>query len=574
MFGTTDKRDFKIIDHPLFGPVIQDITEINFESAKQVLKKLNEAESKRHFAITAMNDHSSRSHVIVRLTIESRKVLPGRPCTPMKREWANDEKPTLISTLNLVDLAGSESSTKSNTQGQTRKEGNAINLSLLTLGTVIAALTEKKKDQFIPYRNSNLTRLLQSALGGNAKTILITCISPAEGNRIESNNTLKFATRARLVVNAAKRNEFSGDNKSMMAKLAYQAAEIERLQQQLAASIELGFNPEMGSGQRESLKARAATASKNIRSLRFLLINGPKISKSLKQNGMAHIAKKIQNDIKDAVMCRRELSGILEEHAHVLNTYLPKETDLATRIDTVMMLNDSGVVGTGDVDDPYEGISALPAETLDSLDFGDSEEMQEKLENIMFGQEEFRMIAVARIRALEGECAELVNKDKANAKHVNELKNTIFDVQEQVKKLTQSESLLHRTIDDLRATHQVEKDLQLHQAEQAQHKMQEVMAKLDSTEHALQSRIHDNMSKDTEIEKLKTQCEQLNKDLNSSIASRKAYEEETTRARQEMKAQMEKLRGRSTVALVVDNSYFLVQETCTSCSVRAERRPR
>ena len=82
------------------------------------------------------------------------------------------------STLNLIDLAGSERVSKTGATGQRLKEGNAINKSLLTLGTVIYKLSEGGKGH-IPFRDSKLTRLLSSSLGGNAKTAVVVTISPA-----------------------------------------------------------------------------------------------------------------------------------------------------------------------------------------------------------------------------------------------------------------------------------------------------------------------------------------------------------------------------------------------------------
>lgn len=84
----------------------------------------------------------------------------------------------------FVDLAGSERAKKTGATGATLKEGININMGLLELGNVISALStiEKKQDQFITYRNSKLTRILQECLGGNSNTYMIACVSPAESN--------------------------------------------------------------------------------------------------------------------------------------------------------------------------------------------------------------------------------------------------------------------------------------------------------------------------------------------------------------------------------------------------------
>jgi kinesin family protein 4/21/27 len=108
----------------------------------------------------------------------------------------------MIAKFHFVDLAGSERAKKTGATGATMKEGININKSLLSLGNVISALTdETKKDKHVPYRDSKLTRILQDSLGGNSRTSMIACCSPAETNFEETLNTLKYASRARNIKN-------------------------------------------------------------------------------------------------------------------------------------------------------------------------------------------------------------------------------------------------------------------------------------------------------------------------------------------------------------------------------------
>ena len=108
----------------------------------------------------------------------------------------------------FVDLAGSERAKKTGATGSTLKEGININLGLLELGNVISALAtiEKKQSQFITFRNSKLTRILQDCLGGNSNTYMIACISPAESNFEESLNSLKYASKAMNIKNKPIKN--------------------------------------------------------------------------------------------------------------------------------------------------------------------------------------------------------------------------------------------------------------------------------------------------------------------------------------------------------------------------------
>tara|TARA_B110000285_G_C15065652_1_gene584953 strand:- start:136 stop:597 length:462 start_codon:yes stop_codon:yes gene_type:complete len=104
--------------------------------------------------------------------------------------------------FHFVDLAGSERIKKTGATGQLLKEGISINKGLLCLGQVISALTDAKSGAgHIPYRDSKLTRILQDSLGGNSRTTMIACVSPAESNYEESLGTVKYASRARNIKN-------------------------------------------------------------------------------------------------------------------------------------------------------------------------------------------------------------------------------------------------------------------------------------------------------------------------------------------------------------------------------------
>ena len=117
--------------------------------------------------------------------------------------------------INLVDLAGSEKSGATGAEGSRLKEGAAINKSLTMLGQVIKVLAEKAsgkaKGEVVPYRNSALTRMLQNALGGNSKTIMICAISPAFMNYEETLSTLRYADNAKKIKNSAVVNESPSD---------------------------------------------------------------------------------------------------------------------------------------------------------------------------------------------------------------------------------------------------------------------------------------------------------------------------------------------------------------------------
>uniref|UniRef100_A0A3Q3MND4 Kinesin family member 16Bb n=2 Tax=Mastacembelus armatus TaxID=205130 RepID=A0A3Q3MND4_9TELE len=156
----------------------------------------------RTTASTNMNDFSSRSHAIFTISFS--------------QAWFDMELPReTLSKIHLVDLAGSERADATRTTGTRLKEGAKINKSLVTLGSVISALADlsvggqsaKKKQIFIPYRDSVLTWLLKDSLGGNSVTTMIATISPADVSYGETLSTLRYASRAKNIVNSPTVNE-------------------------------------------------------------------------------------------------------------------------------------------------------------------------------------------------------------------------------------------------------------------------------------------------------------------------------------------------------------------------------
>lgn len=196
-------------------------------NAEQVHKLLEAGEVNRHFGETNMNVRSSRSHTIFRMVIESK----SREMDPSKGYSSSDA--IRVSVLNLVDLAGSERIAKTGADGVRLKEGKHINKSLMVLGNVINKLSEGAKQRgHIPYRDSKLTRILQSALGGNAKTSIICTVAPEEVHVEETKGTLQFASRAKRITNCAQVNEILTD----AALLKRQKLEIEELREKLQGS--------------------------------------------------------------------------------------------------------------------------------------------------------------------------------------------------------------------------------------------------------------------------------------------------------------------------------------------------
>ncbi|KAJ1950690.1 hypothetical protein FBU59_000562, partial [Linderina macrospora] len=245
------KVNLKIHENAKREIFVGELSEHIVFNAEQVEELLAKGDRNRHIAGTNMNERSSRSHTIFRIVVESRKKSESGSANTSAQEGDMDvdqEKrgsqrlssgslgeadeftgAVMVSCLNLVDLAGSERVGLTGAEGQRLKEGGHINKSLLSLGTVIARLSEDGgggDGGHIPYRDSKLTRILQPSLGGNARTLIICTITPAHDYVEEALSTLKFASRAKTIQNKPEVNEeLRGD--ALLRRLK-RASELEK----------------------------------------------------------------------------------------------------------------------------------------------------------------------------------------------------------------------------------------------------------------------------------------------------------------------------------------------------------
>ncbi|KAG0275586.1 hypothetical protein BGZ95_008613 [Linnemannia exigua] len=219
--------DLKIHEDRKRGVYVSPLKEEIVTTPSQVMRIIQRGDYQRHTSSTDYNVHSSRSHSIFQIVIESRERAPTAPLSPTvptgRKMSLGLRSPSAVrvSQLNLIDLAGSE---KASSDVERRKEGAFINKSLLTLGTVIAKLTDEKGGH-IPYRDSKLTRILQSSLSGNARVSVICTISPSFLNVEESHNTLKFAARVKKIITKAHTNQVM-DDKALLEKYRREITEL------------------------------------------------------------------------------------------------------------------------------------------------------------------------------------------------------------------------------------------------------------------------------------------------------------------------------------------------------------
>ena len=176
----------------------------------------------RTMSPTEANATSSRSHAVLQINVSQRD------------RNADVNEPHTMATLSIIDLAGSERASATKNRGDRLMEGANINKSLLALGSCINALCDPRKKNHVPYRNSKLTRLLKFSLGGNCKTVMIVCVSPSSQHFDETQNTLRYANRAKNIQTKVTRNVYNVNRyvKDFLKKIDEQMAMINELKEQ------------------------------------------------------------------------------------------------------------------------------------------------------------------------------------------------------------------------------------------------------------------------------------------------------------------------------------------------------
>ncbi|CAK9016555.1 Kinesin-like protein KIN-4C (AtKINESIN-4C) [Durusdinium trenchii] len=221
------------------GVQVVNAVEESVKSTPEMLHALERGALCRTTGSTQMNVHSSRSHAIFTIIIEQHLPITedggggdqdgaGEDAAEATPESSSDEDNVEFRTakFHFVDLAGSERAKRTGATGTRLKEGININKGLLALGNVISALGDetRPKGTHVPYRDSKLTRMLQDSLGGNSRTLMIACVSPADANFEETLNALRYANRARNIKNKPVVNR--DPNSSQIATLKAQIAQL------------------------------------------------------------------------------------------------------------------------------------------------------------------------------------------------------------------------------------------------------------------------------------------------------------------------------------------------------------
>ena len=294
LLDRASKEELKVRNDPVLGPYVEGLSSHRIRKEADVMHLLNIGNKERHTAHTKMNKQSSRSHAVLTLQLFKR-----------------GSNTMHFSKLNLVDLAGSERTSVSEVQGVHFKEATKINLSLTTLGRVIDALADQASGQggsIPPYRESLLTWLLSDSLGGNSKTCMIATVSPASVNFEETLNTLRYASRAREIINICVTNDDPYEKRVKELSVL-----VEYLRRQLAARDSIqpiiqGESMEISTGSTDpsAVSHYQAVISKLHHQVSKLSQENDELHRKLKDEKTAH-AFTIKRSQEETATMRKEL---------------------------------------------------------------------------------------------------------------------------------------------------------------------------------------------------------------------------------------------------------------------------
>jgi len=237
----------KIREDPAHGITIKGVVTHKVNDIEDLRTLIKYGKKNRKVRKTNMNAESSRSHSILTVCVETLSKIDGQEHVRSAR-------------LNLVDLAGSERVAKTGAEGVGFLEGVNINYELMILGNCISALTSKGQTH-IPYRDSKLTMLLRDSLGGNARTLMIAALGPADYNFSETMSTLRYAERAKKIENKPKVNMDPKD--ALLLKLKEELSELEKkLNQKDTISAQMGASEDVIQAMEKTLEEQRQELAK------------------------------------------------------------------------------------------------------------------------------------------------------------------------------------------------------------------------------------------------------------------------------------------------------------------------
>uniref|UniRef100_A0A3Q3B2I3 Kinesin-like protein n=1 Tax=Kryptolebias marmoratus TaxID=37003 RepID=A0A3Q3B2I3_KRYMA len=293
LLGSDTKQRLELKEHPERGVYVRDLSMHSVHSVGECERIMEQGWKNRAVGYTLMNKDSSRSHSIFTIHLEICNTDPA------------GQDHLRAGKLNLVDLAGSERQSKTGATGERLREATKINLSLSALGNIISALVDGRS-KYIPYRDSKLTRLLQDSLGGNTRTLMIACLSPADNNYEESLSTLRYANRAKSIQNRPRINEDPKD-----ALLREYQEEIKKLRALVSGQLGTADLSSLLSGQSSAVPSTLQSSPTDTKKEKIKEEYEEKLAKlQAEYNAEQESKAKLQEDI---VALRRSYESTLSD---------------------------------------------------------------------------------------------------------------------------------------------------------------------------------------------------------------------------------------------------------------------
>jgi len=434
------------------GGGMPDLTWVECSSPAALLDLFKKARHGLFYAETSMNKASSRSHAVFQIRVVRRKrVKQDNPDGGASRTMQ-----ATCGQLSVVDLAGSERVKRSGVTGSNFKEATNINGSLLALGNVIQALADKRKH--IPFRDSKLTRILEGSVGGNCKTSLLVCVSPADTSTSETLSTLEFASRAMCVEVDAKVNEtvveidaarLAADmdntdgaqyvDEEMMktfkeSELALSEAKARAAEQEAAA---------------QTLKAQVGAMETELSSKNRTLADALKAN----ERQVSQIDQLKSSLAEESIKHTRELELARKEHAKLQHQVTFAERDLHQTKQSLLDLTRKHVIEQNERQAVQKRLETLQAE---------AKAMEERAANTIRKLETdnatLRSDFEAAVKRHEAEQAELTVKIAEELRRSEQLEENIKSLEENKTALTQEVNALDSKVNSMTKLLSMEKD--------------------------------------------------------------------------------------------------------------------
>ncbi|KAH9526331.1 Kinesin-like protein kif17 [Dermatophagoides farinae] len=439
LLGTDIKKKLELKEHPETGVYVGNLSMHIVNDVRACEMIMETGWKNRSVGATLMNADSSRSHSIFTIYIERMQTIDLE---------SSDVK---FGKLNLVDLAGSERQSKTGAAGDRLKEATKINLSLSALGNVISALVDGKA-KHIPFRDSKLTRLLQDSLGGNTKTLMVACISPADNNYDETLSTLRYANRAKNIQNKPRINEDPKD-----AKLREYQEEIlwlKKMLEQQTSSLSSSSSP-------------AGLSDNNSQQLQTQPQNDIVIEeiRQAYDNKMKDLLNKYEEEVKNKEKLKQDIDKLKSRYEHDKSTTNNNTDELNEQKESVLRA--------------MKKLQAIENQMVGGEKANDAELKEKRARK--------KKIAEAKMNAISEALAQLNDDDKVLLKAYGDITEELRAKSMLMKKAKRRIQQLEQEVEDLQSEFESERTDYLETIRRLQEQMKLLTQILDKVQPLLKS---------------------------------------------------------------------------------------